>query len=99
MNSPSSPFGEIPTSSALAEASSAGDSLSEAVSRFDSHIVGGTQASPEARAALRKIIKDNRAQRGRWRAAAEAGQTTPSARASSKLGRRLVGVKAEDLGL
>lgn len=59
--------GEIPPSGALAEATL--DSLAEAVARFDSHIQGGSQSSPEARRNLARIIAANREMRVRWEAA------------------------------
>ncbi len=95
--SPTSGF--IPSSDALSEASSLGDSLSEAVSRFDAAIVGGTQDSAEARAALRRIIEANRQQRERLRLAEAAGTAAPQRSAKQPLGSRLVGAKLTDIGL
>lgn len=69
----------LPVSPALAEASSAGSSLSEAVARFDAAVLGGTHDSPEARAALRKIIEENQKMRERWEAAERSGAKPPRA--------------------
>ena len=82
----------IPSSSALEEVTL--DSLSEAISRFDHHIKSGTQGSPEAKRALKRIIEDNREQRVRW-------ETTE--RETPQKGRQILAkksnLKASDLGI
>lgn len=59
--------GVIPASNALAEANPA--SLTEAISRFDSHIQAGTTSSSEAKSSLSRIVEGLREQRVRWEAA------------------------------
>ena len=85
--------GNIPPSDVLSEVSL--DSLSEAISRFDSAVQAGTQSSPAARRDLSRIIQANREQRERWEAAEKdrpaRGQKVPLGKRSS--------TSASDLGL
>lgn len=89
--------GTIPASNALTEANPA--SLSEAISRFDSHIQAGTTSSSEAKSSLTRIVAGLREQRIRWEAAeVERPSRTRSTSAKAPLGRK-ISASLDDIGL